>query len=108
MHTNKDEHERVISSYCGEGQVTVIITLKVNTKEVDNIATEMAKYPCIEELFLVTGDIDIVAKARFANYKEFKDFMVKNVSAIPGVRETSSLVVVATYKEGGMLKDFES
>lgn len=104
-HTNEDEHESVISSFCGEGQVTVVITLKVNTKEVDNIATEMAKFPCVEELFLVTGDIDIVAKARFSNYMEFKDFMVKNVSAIPGVKETKSLVVVTIYKEGGVLKE---
>lgn len=93
--------EQVISTYYGEDQVGAIITLKVDTKEADRIATAIANFDVIQDVFLVTGDTDIIAKARFANYKVLKDFVTKSLAPIPGIKDTKTLMVVTTYKEGG-------
>lgn len=89
----------------GEETVAAIITLKVDTKEADRIASQVAKFDVIQDVFLVTGDTDIIAKARFANYKGLKEFVTKSLSPIMGVKDTKALMVVTTYKEGGTVRE---
>ncbi|MFQ5986404.1 MAG: Lrp/AsnC family transcriptional regulator [Thermoplasmata archaeon] len=96
------EIEEVMSSYLREDQVTVVITLKVDTKEADRIAGEITRFEPVEDLFLVTGDTDIIVKARFRDYKELKEFLLKSLAPISGIKDTKTLVVVMTYKERGV------
>jgi DNA-binding Lrp family transcriptional regulator len=91
--------EDVITSYYGDDQVTAIITLKVDTKEADRIASEISRFDAVQDCFLVTGDTDIIAKARFHDYKGLKEFVVKSLAPIPGIKDTKTLMVVTTYKE---------
>lgn len=95
------EMEEVMTSYYGKDQVSAIISLKVDTKEADRIASEIAKFDVIEDLFLVTGDTDIIAKARFEDYRGLKDFVVSQMAPIPGIKDTKTLMVVTVYKERG-------
>jgi DNA-binding Lrp family transcriptional regulator len=99
------EYDTVISTYYGDDVVTAVITVKVDTKEADKLAAEMTEYECIEDVFLVTGDTDIVAKARFNTYKELKEFVVGSLGKLSGVKETKTLMVVTTYKERGVKKE---
>jgi DNA-binding Lrp family transcriptional regulator len=94
-----------LSALYGEDSVAAVITLKVDTKEADRIAKEVAKFDAIQDVFLVTGDTDIVAKARFVNYKGLKDFVLSKLAPIPGIKDTKTLMVVTTYKEGGAVKE---
>ncbi len=93
-----------MTSFYGGEMVSAIITLKVDTKEADRIAGEIAKFEVIQDLFLVTGDTDIIAKARFSDYKNLKGFLVDSLAQIDGIRDTKTLMVVTTYKEGGVTK----
>jgi Lrp/AsnC family leucine-responsive transcriptional regulator len=95
------EYEQVVTSYYGEEPVTAIITLKVDTKEVDSIAMKVSEAPSVEDVFLVTGDTDIILKTTFGRYSDLKKFVVDNLGSIPGVKETSTWMVVTTYKEKG-------
>jgi len=90
--------------YCGNA-VVAVITFKVDTKEADRIANEIAKFGAIEDVFFVTGDTDIVAKARFRNYKELKEFVVRSLGTIAGIKGTKTLMVVTAYKEGGARRE---
>jgi DNA-binding Lrp family transcriptional regulator len=97
-----EQIDEVMSSVLSEDQVSAVVTLKVDTKEADRIAAEIAKFEPIEDLFLVTGDTDIVAKARFRDYKELKEFLLQSLAPISGIRDTKTLIVVMTYKERGV------
>lgn len=97
--------EEVMTTYYGGEQVTAIITLKVDTKEADRIASQIAKFNVIHDVFLVTGDTDIVAKAKFNNYKGLKEFVLQSLALIAGIKDTKTLMVVTTYKEGGAIKE---
>ena len=96
--------EQALTALYGEDQVAAIITLKVDTKEADRIATEIARFDTIQDVFLVTGDTDIIAKARFRNYRGLKDFVLNSLAPITGVKDTKTLMVVTTYKESGVKK----
>lgn len=106
-HTGIVDYDKVMSRYFGEEQVTAIITIKVDTKEADVIANEISDHNNIEDVYLVTGDTDIVVKGRFNSYKEIKEFMLKFLSNLTGVKETKTLMVVTTYKEKGQKRDYE-
>ena len=97
--------EDALTMLYGEDAVSAIITLKVDTKEADRIAAHVAKFDPVMDVFLVTGDTDIVAKARFVNYKGLKEFVLKNLAPIPGIKDTKTLMVVTTYKESGTVKE---
>jgi len=94
-----------LNALYGEDAVAAIITLKVDTKEADRIASQVAKFEVVEDVFLVTGDTDIVAKCKFPNYRGLKEFVLKSLAPIGGVKDTKTLMVVTTYKETGALKE---
>jgi Lrp/AsnC family transcriptional regulator, leucine-responsive regulatory protein len=100
----KENVESVMSSYYGDDQVTAIINLKVDTKYADVIAEKVSEYPIVEDVFLVTGATDIVVKTKFRNYNQLKRFLVDDISTIPGVKDTKTLMVVTTFKERGEVK----
>jgi DNA-binding Lrp family transcriptional regulator len=99
--------DKVMSDYYGEDQVAAIITIKADTKEAERIATEVSKFELIEDVFLVTGDTDIIAKARFENYAGLKDFVLKSLAPMIGIKETKTLMVVTTFKERGVPRVIE-
>jgi DNA-binding Lrp family transcriptional regulator len=104
---DKKEYEEVISSYYGDEQVTALVTFKIDTKGSDQVAAKIASFDHVEDVFLVTGDTDIIAKARFPNYGALKKFIVDDVADIDGVKETRTFMVVTTFKERGAVKKIE-
>ncbi len=93
------EYEQDVSQYYGSDAVTAIITLRVDTKEVDMVARAISEHDCVRDLFLVTGDTDLVVKATFRTYSDFKQFVVGTLGNIKGVIDTSTGMVVTKYKE---------
>lgn len=99
----KSDYDNVISSYFENEQVTALINLKVETKEADVIAENISKDPAVSDVYLVTGDTDIVAVVKFQNYSQLKRFLVEKITNIPGIRESKTSMVVTTFKEGNEL-----
>jgi len=104
---NETEYEDVISSYYGDGMVRSMIGVKVETSRVDEIAEKIAEFPEVVDVFLVTGDVDILIKAVFEDYASFRNFVTRLVPEIEGIKETQTFMVVTVYKEGGQKASFE-
>ncbi|MFP4051830.1 MAG: Lrp/AsnC family transcriptional regulator [Thermoplasmata archaeon] len=100
---NEEEYEDVISSYYEGRGVSSIISFKVDTKKSDKIANKLAEYNNIEDISLVTGDVDLVVKARFKNYDHMKTFLTDEASHLEGVDDLTSMMIVTTYKENGKI-----
>ncbi|NLT38350.1 MAG: Lrp/AsnC family transcriptional regulator [Methanomassiliicoccus sp.] len=100
----KSDYDSVISSYFGDEQVTALINLKVETKEADVIAEAIAQNDSVDDVYLVTGDVDIVAVVKFDSYPKLKRFLMETVSSIPGIKESKTSMVVTTFKKYGELK----
>jgi DNA-binding Lrp family transcriptional regulator len=88
----------------GEEAVVAIVGLKVETTEADHVSTEISKFTEVEDVFLVTGDIDVFTKVRFPHYSDLKEFVLHRLPEVRGIRESKTLIVVTTYKEGGERK----
>jgi len=98
------ENNSILSSYYGDEEVTVIITLKVETRDADQVCQSISLLDPVVDVFLVTGDTDIVVKAKLQNYIHLKKFLVEDLSSIKGLKDTKTLMVVVTFKENGELK----
>ncbi len=99
------DYDSVISTYYGDEQVVAVIMAKVDTKVADKTAQEIAEFESVEDLFMVTGDTDLLIKARFGNYKDLKHFVVNGLGKLGGIKETKTLMVVSTYKDKGVKKE---
>jgi DNA-binding Lrp family transcriptional regulator len=99
----QSENDSILSSNHGDEDVIVIITIKVDTKDAEQVCEGVSLLNPAMDVFLVTGDTDIVVKAKFRNYTQLKRFLVEDLSSIKGVKDTKTLMVVATFKEKGEL-----
>ncbi|MCI4323578.1 MAG: Lrp/AsnC ligand binding domain-containing protein [Thermoplasmata archaeon] len=93
--------ENAYTKAWGDENVVALIALKVETSEADSVAAEVSKFSEVEDVFLVTGDTDIFLKVRFPAYDELKEFVLRRLPGVKGIRETKTLLVVTAYKEGG-------
>ena len=95
-------YEEVLESYFNdEPSVRTQIHINVDTKFADAIAQRIAELKETSDVFLVTGDIDIVVTAHFDSYSELKNFILSELSSIKGIKETKTFLIVSTYKRLG-------
>jgi|GEM_PF-775274 DNA-binding Lrp family transcriptional regulator len=96
------DKESVMSEYFGGHIVTALIGFHVDTRKIDEIARRVSGYPFVEDVFIVTGDYDVLIKAKFPGYSDFKKFVLEELSGLEGVKDSNTMMVVTTYKERGV------
>ncbi len=97
-----DEKDEVMSQVFSN-IITALIGLKVDTPQIDSIARVLRDSPNVEDLFLVTGDFDLIIKVKFLSYRDLKEFILEKVGKLEGIQDTSTMVVVTSYKERGLV-----
>jgi DNA-binding Lrp family transcriptional regulator len=93
--------ESAFTKVWGDESVLALVALKVETSEADAVASEVSRFVEVQDVFLVTGDTDIFLKVRFPHYEELKEFVLRRLPIVKGIRETKTLLVVTAYKESG-------
>jgi DNA-binding Lrp family transcriptional regulator len=102
---DRSARDKILADYYGDEKVTALIMLKVDTQNVESLASEISTTKEVEDVFLVTGDIDIIVKTKFDNYDACNDFVINSIRSLTGVKDTKTLMVVTTYKEKGVMKE---
>jgi len=86
-----------------EGEcVIAIIGLVVASDTGEEIAEKLADMELVEDVFLVTGDLDILIKVRSDDYDEFKDFLINTLAKIEGIKQSKTFIVITPYKDRGL------
>ncbi|MEA3292750.1 MAG: Lrp/AsnC family transcriptional regulator [Pseudomonadota bacterium] len=81
--------------------VSVFISVRLEKKASGpavNFADVVQDIPEIFECYLVTGDYDYVLRVRTRGVDSLKDFILNKLTAIPGVAETSSTLILEETK----------
>ncbi len=79
--------------------VTAFVGLRVDISRVEIIASEIVSESHVEDVFVITGDFDIMVKLRFPDYNEFQKYMLNKLSKISGVKDSKTMMVVSIKKE---------
>lgn len=75
------------------------ITIKDHQKESrDTFIKSMKCLPEVTEFYYTSGSFDFMAKVRFSNIKEYRDFLVNKVTGIHGISDIDSQIVLEEIK----------
>lgn len=75
------------------------ITIKDHHKEArDTFVQSMEALEEVSEFYHTSGSFDFLAKVRFSNIKEYKDFLVNEVAAIRNISDIDSQIVLEEIK----------
>ncbi|MEL7531723.1 MAG: Lrp/AsnC family transcriptional regulator [Bacteroidota bacterium] len=75
------------------------ITIKDHHKEArDKFVQSMEALDQVSEFYHTSGSFDFLAKVRFANIKDYRDFLVNQVAAIRNISDIDSQIVLEEIK----------
>ncbi|AKA49114.1 AsnC family transcriptional regulator [uncultured archaeon] len=97
------EISKELDEYYTNKIVTALIGIEADVSRVEAIGGELAKENFTEDVFIVTGDYDIILKVRFPNYDGLQDFLVNKMSQISGIRGSKTMMVLTIKKDMGQL-----
>lgn len=92
------DYEKIGLPLCAFIGVTVNYELKDGTKvKQENIAKSIKKFDEVEEVHIVTGETDIIIKARFSDIKQMNTFVIDKLRGIQGIDKTRTMLVLSSY-----------
>jgi len=75
------------------------ITIKDHHKEArDEFVLSMESLDEVSEFYHTSGSFDFLAKVRFTNIKDYRDFLVNEVTAIRNISDIDSQIVLEEIK----------
>ena len=75
------------------------ITIKDHHKEArDEFVESLGSLQEVSEFFHTSGSFDFLAKVRFSNIKEYRDFLVNKVASIRNISDIDSQIVLEEIK----------
>ena len=81
--------------------VSVLVQVRLSMQtptDIDEFMSAIERLPEITECLLVTGSVDYILKVEAKNVEALRDFVLKELKAIPSVAETSTMLILDTVK----------
>ncbi len=83
------------------GNLLAILSIFVESKKLESVATELSKLEDVRDLYEVTGEYDLVAVVTVENALDFRRFLKDKILKIDGVKSTVTSLVLYMHKEQG-------
>ena len=83
--------------------ITTIVLIKADPKVIPQVATRLAGIDGVEEVYSVSGEWDLVAIVKVAEYERIADVVTHQFAAVPGLERTQTLTAFRAYSK----KDLE-
>jgi DNA-binding Lrp family transcriptional regulator len=104
-HVKKLENDGVIKGYTLRldfdklgYELTAVIEVTVSGGKLLDVERIIAKNPCVQAVYDVTGEVDVYVIAKFRSRDELSSF-VKSLLSTPYVERTNTHIVLTTIKE---------
>ena len=91
---------RINAAAIGQG-VSVMVQVRLSQQtpdDIDEFISAVHRLPEITECLLVTGNLDYVLKVQAKDVEALRDFVLKELKAIPSVSETSTMLILDVAK----------
>ena len=83
--------------------ITTIVLIKADPKIIPQVATRLAGIDGVTEVYSVSGEWDLVAIVKVAEYEMIADVVTHQFAAVPGLERTQTLTAFRAYSR----KDLE-
>jgi DNA-binding Lrp family transcriptional regulator len=83
--------------------VTALVQIKADTEKIETISAVLSNMNFIEDIYLVTGNWDMILKVRFPDIGQMRNFLIKDLRRIDGVKDTYTSMVISIFKDRGVI-----
>jgi DNA-binding Lrp family transcriptional regulator len=77
--------------------VTAIVHIKTEVDRIPEIAEAIADIRGVSEVYSITGDYDLLAMVRVADYDDVAEVIPGRINKVPGVLATETHLAFRTY-----------
>lgn len=77
--------------------LTALVLINVNRGAINETAQALLAIPGVAEVYSVTGEYDLVAILRLAQYDDLADVVTGRMIALDGITRTQTLVAFKAY-----------
>ena len=88
--------------FSGRAVITTIVLIRVEPTQIPNAAKMLAGVDGVSEVFSVSGDWDLVALVRVAEYDQIARVVTETIPTIPGIQRTQTLTAFRAYSKGDL------
>ncbi|MBU0705482.1 MAG: Lrp/AsnC family transcriptional regulator [Chloroflexi bacterium] len=74
------------------------IGITVRAGQVDAVARQIAQFPEVSYLFMVSGEFDLFVEVFCRDREHFVSFLNEKLQQVPGVERTRTFMILKTYK----------
>lgn len=96
-----EELTATMGKYYDKRIVTALVGIECDVNKVDNVASAVTDFSNVEDVFVTTGDYDIIIKVRFPLYDDFQKFLIEDLGKLSGVRRIKTMMALSIKKEMG-------
>jgi Lrp/AsnC family transcriptional regulator for asnA, asnC and gidA len=80
-------------------QTPAIIGLRVDPSRIEEVGAAIAELPNVVYVAATTGSIDLIVEVMARTNQDLADFILRHLSAVPGVRATETNMVIRIFKQ---------
>ncbi|GCE10442.1 AsnC family transcriptional regulator [Tengunoibacter tsumagoiensis] len=77
--------------------VTSVVLINVQRGQVNETAQRLLEIEGVAEVYSVTGEYDLVALLRFANYEHLAQVVPEQILSIPAITHTNTLMAFKCF-----------
>ena len=81
--------------------ITAMVGVRLEKHDPDALGAfleAVRQHPSITECLLMAGDVDYLLRVRMASVEALKDFIIKDLTTIPAVSDTSTMLILEASK----------
>lgn len=82
--------------------ITAIVLISADVNRIPEVAQALAEIESVNEVYSVTGDVDLIALVRVAQHEDFADLIADRINKTPGVLSTDTHIAFRTYSSGDL------
>jgi len=75
-----------------------IIGVNIHNADIDEVSRQIARFPEVSYLIMVSGGFDLIAEVICRDREHFTQFVNQKLRKIPGVAQTQSFFILQTVK----------
>jgi len=87
--------------------VTAIVLIKAETRQIPELAVQIAETPGVSEVFSVAGRYDLVAVVRVPKNEDLADVISDKMRHLKGIVETETMIAFRAYSKQDLEAGFE-
>lgn len=87
--------------------ITAIVLIEADVARIPEVAETVAEIPGVDEVYSVTGGIDLIAVVRVRAYEEIATVISDSLNKVPGVTGTDTHLAFRTYSKRDLEAGFD-